>query len=1016
MNRARLSLGAMSFDDASIVSVRELGDQRVEYTVQPLRFKSNEEHNLALKTLQPGGFIMTRRLMLLGPSRLAYSLTAPIILCLGLLLQISTGSVLAQVTQTIGPGSLGTQVNQVGNVYEITHGTPAGSNLFHSFGDFSLTAAETALFQTTTGTSDTAIGNILGRVTGGNPSSIFGTIDSVSYYPNANLFLMNPEGILFGPNATLNVAGSVAFTTANYIRLFDGVSSAMFYADPGSDAVTAAGRTSILSSAPLVDFGFVTPAAFGFLTSPPAAITVHGSTLTVSADQSFTLVGGDITVAADPDTGTTSTLQAPAGEIRLASVASPGEVLLSSLQTGPNINGESFTAMGTVQLTEGTSLDVTDNDFAVGGRGGTVRIRGGQFTLDNSLIFANTLGDVDGNQTALSVNVQSDVNITNGSGIFVTGGGTGRAGDIDVTGQNVRFEGGSFAFTSNVDAADVGGNIAINSTTLSFLDGSALLAESTGTSGGGSVTVHSTDSLSLSGEDAVGNVSRIQTIANGSGNGGTLSVTGGSVNINGGGIQTVSTYTGNAGDLTLDLTGKITITGGGGIHTRGDAGASGNLNVTADTISISGQSGPFNRSHIENIGGATLTGNTVITARQFLLTDSARINIQSNLGQAGTLTIKATESATITNQAKVRMDTSGVGGGLMKITAQTITIDQGILQTRTSGAGDAAAVNLMAGNATITGGQINSQTAGNGRGGTVTVNVAEKLMITGQFAGSADDIPGPAGIFTNAFATGNGGNIDVTAGQSVTLTNGASISASSTGSGNAGNIEINAGNRFEARNSSVTTKSEQAGGGNIEINARDRFRLVNSQVNASAFLDGGNITIDPRLVLLQNSQILAQSIHGNGGNITITTPLFLSDQSSFVSASSQFGLNGTVTIQKPTSNLSGSLGTLTSKPSQAQSLLTQRCAALANGQASSFVVAGREQLPADPGSWLTSPLYAAGTGLGVKAEGVKAEGERLGTGEGITADDTDAVSLRRLTPARFLIANFADSEATGCHS
>jgi large exoprotein involved in heme utilization and adhesion len=164
---------------------------------------------------------------------------------------------------------------------------------------------------------------------------------------------------------------------------------------------------------------------------------------------------------------------------------------------------------------------------------------------------------------------------------------------------------------------------------------------------------------------------------------------------------------------------------------------------------------------------------------------------------------------------------------------------------------------------------------------------------------------------------------------------------------------------------------------------------------------------------LQNGQVVAQAVQGAGGNITITTPLFLSDQSSLVSASSLFGLNGTVTIQSPASNVSGSVGTLPSDPSQAQSLLTQRCAALANGQASSFVVAGREQLPADPGSWLTSPLYATGVGEG---QGVRGKGlEGLSTNEGREVD-TQILSLRRLTPSGFLIANFADSEATGCHS
>ena len=132
-----------------------------------------------------------------------------------------------------------------------------------------------------------------------------------------------------------------------------------------------------------------------------------------------------------------------------------------------------------------------------------------------------------------------------------------------------------------------------------------------------------------------------------------------------------------------------------------------------------------------------------------------------------------------------------------------------------------------------------------------------------------------------------------------------------------------------------------------------------------------------------------------------------------MSASSQFGLNGTVTIQSPTSNLSGSLGPLTSNPSQAQSLLTQRCAALVNGQASSFVVAGREQLPADPGGWLSSPLAFTAPGENLDAGSAVAF---VPATMAIEAHETGTVSLRRLTPAGFLTANFAESEATGCRS
>ena len=140
----------------------------------------------------------------------------------------------AQVTQTPGAGGLNTQVNHVGSVYEITHGTPAGPNLFHSFDSFSITAAETARFQTTNLVPDVTIGNILGRVTGGNASTIFGTVDSISYYPNANLFLMNPNGILFGPGAQINVGGMATFTTANYLRLGGGGCERHLLCRPGA--------------------------------------------------------------------------------------------------------------------------------------------------------------------------------------------------------------------------------------------------------------------------------------------------------------------------------------------------------------------------------------------------------------------------------------------------------------------------------------------------------------------------------------------------------------------------------------------------------------------------------------------------------------------------------------------------------------------------------------------------------------------------------------------------------------
>lgn len=263
---------------------------------------------------------------------------------------------------------------------------------------------------------------------------------------------------------------------------------------------------------------------------------------------------------------------------------------------------------------------------------------------------------------------------------------------------------------------------------------------------------------------------------------------------------------------------------------------------------------------------------------------------------------------------------------------------------------------------------------------------------------------------------GSGGNIALAAGQSVTILDGASVSASSSGPGNAGNISINAGQQFEMRNSSVKTEAAQASGGNIDIQAIDRIRLVNSSISTSVLGgsgSGGNITIDPNVVILQNSQIIAQAVQGAGGNISITTPLFLTDAGSLVDASSQFGLNGTVNIQSPTSNLAGTVSSLPSSLRQVQSLQTGRCAALADSRSSSLIVAGRDILPAEPGGW--SPSHFALIMEQTEPLALASE-ESSPLVAAMTASADAPVSLRRLTPAGFLTQSFAESGLTGCRA
>jgi len=294
---------------------------------------------------------------------------------------------------------------------------------------------------------------------------------------------------------------------------------------------------------------------------------------------------------------------------------------------------------------------------------------------------------------------------------------------------------------------------------------------------------------------------------------------------------------------------------------------------------------------------------------------------------------------------------------------------------------------------------------GNGAGGTVTVNATGPVTIADQ----------GSGLFTTTVGNGAGGNINLR-GSAIQLSNGASISATSTGRGDAGNITVNAGNRFAMTNSSVTTEAHQSSGGAITIttNLNGTVQLTDSIISASV-LDGtgggGSVNIDPQFVTLQNSQILAQAVQGPGGNISITTNLLLPDANSTISASSQSGVNGTVTIQSPNAPISGQIQPLGKTPLLATTLLNLHCASLADGQFSSFTVAGRDSLPTEPGGWLTSPLALA-TAERVGSPASKAETQ---TSLSESAEETLVLSLRRIAPPGFLTQRFAE-ESSGCTS
>ncbi|NJP08783.1 MAG: filamentous hemagglutinin N-terminal domain-containing protein [Leptolyngbyaceae cyanobacterium RU_5_1] len=251
----------------------------------------------------------------------------------------------------------GTVINQVGNTTNITGGTQAGSNLFHSFQKFGLNDGQTANF-----VSNPAIQNVLGRVTGGDPSVIKGLIQVTG--GNSNLYLMNPAGIVFGDNASLNVPGSFVATTANGIGFrpsITGLPSQWFNAVGSNNYAALVG----------------TPTHFAFTMSQPGAI-VNSGNLAVGQGKSLVLLGGAVLNTGTLSGGTVNVTEVPGEKLVRVGQAGSLVVLELPLEVRRAVNPLPFTPSSLPQLLTGgnagnaTNLTVENGVVTLTGSGVTV--------------------------------------------------------------------------------------------------------------------------------------------------------------------------------------------------------------------------------------------------------------------------------------------------------------------------------------------------------------------------------------------------------------------------------------------------------------------------------------------------------------------------------------------------------------------------------------------------------------------------------------------------------------------
>jgi filamentous hemagglutinin family protein len=704
-------------------------------------------------------------------------------------------------------------------------GALRGNNLFHSFSRFDLKSGETATFLGPAG-----IRNILGRVTGGEPSGVDGTIRSG--IQGANLFLINPSGMIFGPNAVVDVSGSFAASSANYLRLADG---ARFVASLDAD-------DSVLTSEPV--------AAFGFLDGAGGSVEVRGRWNTAG---DLTVVGSSVTVQPgahlDAGSGGVHLVGAAVGEVTVpASVGSPGtggvpgegaggseRVVIrggrlvvdhATVQGAVGEGGVDILVTDRVEVRRGGQILTSGTD---GVRGGDIRITAetllvdGEDGPDPTRIAAETMSSLPEDSGGDVVVRAGTVELRRGAEISVSAVGAGAAGRVEVDAGTVRLVGSEFPqFPTQISAnaapvfgvdGGAGGAVEVRAGVVEIDGGAAIMASAMGDAPAGSIRVDTGSLTVLNGA--------VTTFAAGAGAGGEIRIQAGDVVLDGP-FSTISALTtGLNGDRPAGAGGRVEVRAGR-LEVRNDAGistttfgdgAGGSVRVEADTVVL--DTATFQPGALPGIGSASQI---------------------SFFGEGG-----------------------GGAGGNVEVVAGSLVLRGGMsISASTATSGDGGGIQVRAGSLDLAGGSsIQAASTGTGRAGTVGVDAGGGIRLAGQ-----------SQIGTSA-PDSSGGDMVVRAGGDIRLTE--SQFTSQAGPGGGGNITVASPSMIYLLDSRLTAQAI-GDGGNLTI--EPDFLVLNGGglVSKSSTANGGNITIRSGYFLRSASVIDASAPFGLPGEVTVTAP------------------------------------------------------------------------------------------------------------------------------------------------
>lgn len=833
-------------------------------------------------------------------------------------------------------GTMGTTVQDAGGHYTITDGTVTGNNQFHSFGIFNIFTGESAVFQ-----GPASIENIIGRVTGGDPSFIDGLL--ATDIPGAALYLLNPSGVLFGPNASLDVQGSFHVSTADYLRFEDG---GVFHADPS--------KSSVLSVA--------NPAAFGFLGSSPATISVGNTDLVVPEGETLSLIGGDIQINGAWEDGD---LEAPGGRINIASVASPGEVVpVAPAGAGsvPDLLMESFDDLGTISLLYYASID------AGGPGGGNVIIRGGRLYAFNASISASSKSDGACPNPGVDIEIREDVVLQNSSqvnsnihygvaadsgDIRIRAGGlevdsfsqinsvaygewggwpasSGKSGDIDIETRGLVVRNGGMIRAGTGGLGD-GGDIRVRTETLEMRDAGVLYTPAFGGTGDAGAIDVEAKSIVFSNENYPGYATGMlsQASSPGTGDAGDIRVRTDSLEIAPGTeISTATWYTGKSGNIEIDVTGEASIRGTRDLNPWGDhittgvfantfgSGRGGSISFGADSLEMT------TRASIEALTGwwgSGDAGNIHLDVRHLDIKDGSLVNSSTLYGWgadsgqvtvvADTIDITGPESSEepfgrdSTGITTVTGEWGGDGGDIHIETGALNMGGRGIITASSYGAGLGGDIHVDAGDVNLLdGSSITASALSTGDGGNVNVR-ATNVTVSGVHPEpytsiTGDELLAPSGIGSQAgTSTGDAGAVHVTA-EKVEILDGGRVTAETFGHGQGGKVAVEADDILVSGVNPVLLAFQEARG-----HEPDGARSMISASSNEGFL-GPEITGAPGNIELRAGTLTVT----DGGLVTSQTKTLGPGGDVLVRAGEVHVTDGGIVSAKSVGNLAGKGG------------------------------------------------------------------------------------------------------------